>query len=523
MLVVIVGTIGLRNSANSNSRLETVYKDRVVGLRQLKIISDMYAVNIVDAAHKARNGNISMMDALSRINLAQQDIRIQWDAYRQTRQTDAENKLIAELEPLMKSANDSLGELKQVLTSSNFAGVGDYTATRLYPAIDPVTTKISAMIDLQLEEAKSQFEAATATYQKARSLAIFIIIGGILLAAAICFELMRSISRPIRLVQSRLQELATGDADLSKRLPVSSQDEIGQLSAGFNTFIDKLSAIVKQVQTSGIDVNSSTTSIGAFTKELEASVNQQLASSNEVVATAGQISKTSQDLATTMNEVAALLQRTAEFANQGREGLLRMESAIHQMEDASHSFAGRLSGIDTKTQTITVVVSTIKKVATQTQLLSFNAAIEAEKAGEFGQGFAVVASEIRKLSDQTSVATVEIANTIKEMTAAVSAGVLNMDQFKEQVKQSVEEVKSVSTLLTTIIERVHSLTPQFQALTDGMQSQSISAEQIRQAMVELRDAAYHTSKSLKDSVQMVGQLNRASQGLYREVGRFKIQ
>ena len=522
LLVVVVGWIGLHNAAKSNSHLETVYKDRVVCLRQLKVVSDMYAVNIVDAAHKARNGNISTAEALNLIHIAQENIRIEWDAYRSTSQTEDENRLIKHLNPVMANADEAMVDLRKVLSQNDIQGISDFTIHKLYPVIDPVTQKISSLIDLQLAVAKQQYETAHDSYESARAIAIRIIIIGILLAAILSFALMRSISGPIRMVRSRLQELATGEADLSRRLPVRSQDEIGQLSAGFNTFVDKLSVIVKQVQTSGIDVNSSTTTIGAFTKDLEAAVNQQLASSNEVVATAGQISNTSQELANTMNEVTAMLQRTAEFANQGRDGLTRMEGAIQQMVDATNSIAGRLTAIDAKAQSINTVVSTIRKVATQTQLLSFNAAIEAEKAGEFGRGFSVVAAEIRKLSDQTGVATLEIGNTIKEMTSAVSAGVANMDQFKQQVQQTVDEVKSVSSLLAQIIERVQSLAPQFQAVTHGMQSQSIAAEQIRDAMVELRDAAYHTSKSLKESVQMIGQLNRASQGLYKEVGRFKM-
>lgn len=522
LLVIAVGVIGLQNSAISNAHLESVYKDRVVCLRQLKIVSDMYAVNIVDAAHKARNGNITMLEALNLIDVAQQNIQIQWNGYRQTSQTRREEDSIEELGPLMKEADTAIAELQRILSQNDLASLSDFTIQKLYPAIDPVTSKISALIDLQLAVARNQYEQAIRQYEKARKIAIWMIVAGLGIAALICFALMRSISHPIRLVQTSLQELASGEADLSRRLPVRSQDEIGQLSAGFNTFVDKLSLIVKQVQTSGIDVNSSTTSIGAFTKDLEASVHQQVASSNEVVATAGQISSTSQELANTMNEVAEMLRRTTEFANQGREGLLRMEEAIHQMEDATGSIATRLSAIDARAQAINSVISTIRKVATQTQLLSFNAAIEAEKAGEFGHGFSVVAAEIRKLSDQTGHATVEIANSIKEMTSTVSAGVISMDHFQQKVKQTVEEVKSVSSLLAQIIERVQSLAPQFQAVTSGMQSQSVAAEQIRDAMMELRDAAYHTSNSLKESSQMIGQLNRASQGLYREVGRFKI-
>jgi methyl-accepting chemotaxis protein len=522
ILLILIGVIGLRNAAHSNAALETVYKDRVVCLRQLKIISDMYAVNIVDTAHKTRNGNITTSEALNRIQNANHTIQRQWNAYMKTFLTPQEKRLIEELSPLMQNTNQSLGKLHGFLRTENREGIAQYTIHDLYPAIDPVTAKISQLIDLQLNVAKAQYEKAIAEYEKARRSAIVAIAGGIILISLICFALMRSVSKPIRQVQTKLQELASGEADLSGRLPVKSFDEVGQLSRGFNTFMDKLAGIVKQVQTSGIHVNSSSTSIGAFTRELETAVNQQVTSSVEVVATAAQISATSQELANTMNDVAAMLQRTIEFASGGHQSLERMELAIRQMEDATESVAARLGIIKERAQSINSVVTAISKVAAQTNLLSFNAAIAAEKAGEHGQGFSVVAEEIRRLSDQTEVAALEIGKMVKEMTSAVSSGVSGMDQFTNQVASSVEEVRNVSALLSQIIEKVESLAPRFAAVTEGMQSQSIAAEQIKEAMVELRDAAHRTSESLTESSRMVEQLNRASQGLHREVGRFKV-
>ena len=135
---------------------------------------------------------------------------------------------------------------------------------------------------------------------------------------------------------------------------------------------------------------------------------QQMASTNEVVSSAKQISATAQVLAQTMTEVSSLSHDAAILADQGRTGLARMSATIHTMEEASTAIGERLASISDKAANITGVVTTINKVADQTNLLSLNAAIEAAKAGEFGQGFAVVAREIRRLADQTAVATLDI-------------------------------------------------------------------------------------------------------------------
>ena len=135
-----------------------------------------------------------------------------------------------------------------------------------------------------------------------------------------------------------------------------------------------------------------------------------------------------------------------------------------------------------KASSINAIVDTITKVSDQTNLLSVNAAIEAEKAGESGRGFLVVAREIRRLADQTASATLDIEKTVQQMQAAVSGGVMEMDRFSEQVRRGVINVSEVGQRLTQVIDQVGSVESSFGQVTEGMQSQVQGAEQIRQAM-----------------------------------------
>jgi len=167
-------------------------------------------------------------------------------------------------------------------------------------------------------------------------------------------------------------------------------------------------------------------------------------------------------------------------------------------------------------------VTTITKVADQTNLLSLNAAIEAEKAGEYGLGFAVVAMEIRRLADQTAVATYDIEKMMKEMQAAVAAGVNGMEKFAEQARKGVEEVRQVSVHLAQIIHQVQLLTPRFQLVNEGMHAQAQGAQQISDTLSQLSQAAYLTAESLKKSTQAIDALNGAAQGLQISVARFKL-
>ena len=168
------------------------------------------------------------------------------------------------------------------------------------------------------------------------------------------------------------------------------------------------------------------------------------------------------------------------------------------------------------------ILTTITKVADQTNLLSLNAAIEAEKAGEYGYGFSVVAKEIRRLADQTAVATLDIELMIKEMQSAVSAGVMSMDKFSEQVRMSVADVGEMSTQLTQIIGQVQALSPRFETVHQGMQFQAEGADQINQSMIQLNEAAQQTVESLRESNSEIEKLNDAARRLQMGVTKFKV-
>ena len=248
----------------------------------------------------------------------------------------------------------------------------------------------------------------------------------------------------------------------------------------------------------------------------------QVASSGHVVSAVKEISELSTHLAETMQTVATMLGDATGFANKGQSDLLHMEDAMHHMEDASKSISGRLQAISEKAENITTVVTTINKVAEQTNLLSLNASIEAEKAGEFGRGFTVVAREIRRLADQTAVATLDIGRMVQEMQSAVSSGIMEMDKFIAEVRHSAEDVGKISIQLSLIIDRVQTLAPSFDEVNTAMGRQSQNGQRIHALMANLSEEMDQTREALHETYSAIEQLNDAARGLQKEVSRFQI-
>jgi methyl-accepting chemotaxis protein len=318
-----------------------------------------------------------------------------------------------------------------------------------------------------------------------------------------------------------VSQAASGD--LTGEVPVAGEEAIGKLGNGLQRMLDNLRHLVEKVQQSGIKVASATTDIAATAKQQEATATEQAATTMEIVATARQISATSKELVNTMDEVAAVSEATAQLATEGHGGVERMQVAITRMSEATTSVGSRLTVLSEKAGNIGSVVTTITKIADQTNLLSLNAAIEAEKAGEYGRGFSVVATEIRRLADQTAVATLDIEQMVKDIQLAVSAGVMSMDKFQGEVRRSVEDVRQVGHQLTRIIEQVQTLTPRFEMVLEGVQSQSQGAEQITEAMSQLAETAQQTADSLRQSSSAVAQLTDAARNLQTAVQQFRVK
>jgi methyl-accepting chemotaxis protein WspA len=258
----------------------------------------------------------------------------------------------------------------------------------------------------------------------------------------------------------------------------------------------------------------------ATVREIEAAVAEQAASTNQVSATSKQIHATARDLAQTMQSVTQMAADAAETAHGGVENLKGIRTAIEALAETSKSMEQSFGAIQEKTGNIDRVITSITKIANRTNLLSLNAAIEAEKAGEQAGGFSVVALEVRRLADQTAVAALDIERQIREMQQAVREGMASIASYTRRAEASSTAVAELSGGLGRVIEGTARLGPEFESVNAGMQTQSQGAGQIADSMVHLRDAAGQTRTSLAEFRRVAEDLHRAVGELQSEVGRF---
>jgi len=376
-----------------------------------------------------------------------------------------------------------------------------------------------------LAKQRIQEVESTADTMRERWHTVVIVFGltAVVLLGTLSLILVRSIVIPLNQLIERVRDMAEGSADLTKRVEVRSSDEIGRLSALINAMILRIHDVFVRTRASSIHLNSTSVEIASSAASQCTTVQTFNASGTEIAAAVKQMSTTGHELAKTMVLVDSRAGEAAEFASAGRSALQGMQESMQTLGEATSAFSAKLEVIREKASGINVVVTTITKVAEQTNLLSINAAIEAEKSGEAGRGFLVVAREIRRLADQTASASMDIELMVRQMQSAVTSGVMEMDKFNGQVSRCTQLVGSINGQMGQVIEQVGVLKERFSHVTDSVQQQSEGVGQINAAMGTLIAGFRQVGHVANEFEQASSRLRASATELQLDVGKFVLQ
>jgi len=536
-LAMLVAALAVVTASSLSGKIKDLAQNRLPSVDALwKIDEGQTQVQSSENAIVIPGGGAAeRQQELRRIDIAWQQINAGFQKYETTASTPEEGRLYAEFKPKWDAwVNDHKDFLQAVrsLGNQDFPALNTPKGQVIFQVWEREITDYKIASDgitKLIEYNNSNGEVAADSGIEGSRTAMFWSVVALIAAPAIGFfasnYFIRTIARPLgaRIADVVVVAENVAGGDLTSNIPgTESADELGKLQNSIHVMVNNLSGLVRQIQSSGIQITTSTTEIAASGKQLQATVAEQLASTNEVTATAQQIAATSKNVVRAMDDVKVQAVDTADAAAHSQQDLDQMETVMRELVTATAAITSKLDVMHEKANNINTVVTTITKVADQTNLLSLNAAIEAEKAGEYGTGFAVVAREIRRLADQTAVATLEIEQMVKEMQRAVSIGVMEMDHFSKTVTAAVDDVVRISDQVEGVIEKVQGLTPKFEMVGQSIEEQSQGAQQISEAMQQLSEGSQQTSDALRESNRALEVLDDSTQALRSEISRFDV-
>ncbi|MGE8347280.1 methyl-accepting chemotaxis protein [Pseudomonas helleri] len=520
MLLMVVASYSRLLSIESSE--ETVRTDSIPGVYYSSMVRSAWVDSYVLTLQLVGSATQRDLTSEDRKLYASYEDRMnqELDNYRTTIFDDQDRAEFDEFERIHGEYTKALSGVLQFYEDKKTEQADAMLNEQLAPLWAAGRKQLNTIIDTNRTQANHATETIANAVTTAKiSMVISLIVA--VLAAGLCgYLLLQAIMSPMQRIVSILETMRSGD--LSSRLNLDRKDEFGAVETGFNDMMTELTALVSQAQRSSVQVTTSVTEIAATSKQQQATATETAATTTEIGATSREIAATSRDLVRTMTEVTSAADQASILAGSGQQGLARMEETMHSVMGAADLVNAKLAILNEKAGNINQVVVTIVKVADQTNLLALNAAIEAEKAGEYGRGFAVVATEVRRLADQTAVATYDIEQMVREIQSAVSAGVMGMDKFSEEVRRGMAEVTQVGEQLSQIIHQVQALAPRVLMVNEGMQAQATGAEQINLALVQLGDASSQTVESLRQASFAIDELSQVAVGLRSGVSRFKV-
>ncbi|MBB6562227.1 methyl-accepting chemotaxis protein WspA [Acidovorax soli] len=529
VIAVMLGmsaTFYLRAVANHAQATEVLSSDlagmSIAAAMRLKMTDHLLQVQELVKTARANEGRKAELPAEAKARLAalESGVDKSYAEYQPTVYTPADREATAEFARTREEYQQKARQVLELLAQGQVARAEQLASEQVAPLWNKNREQLSVIIDLNQRQVTQAMQEMQETATSNQRLSVGALVLALVLAAVSGLLLHRSILRPIEGTLAAMKTL--GNGDLSSRLNLGRSDEFNAIEQGFNGMAASLRELVVQAQRSSVQLTTSITEVAATAKQQQATVTETAATTSEIGATSRQISATSRELVRTMGEVSARSEQTAALAGSGHSGVLRMAEVMQQLTSAAEMVNAKLALLNEKAGGINQVVTTIVKVADQTNLLSLNAAIEAEKAGEYGRGFGVVATEVRRLADQTAIATYDIEQMVREIQSAVSAGVMGMDKFSEEVRRGNAEMAQVGDQLSQIIHQVQALAPQVQLASEGMQAQSGGAEQIEQALSQLTEASGQTVESLRQTGMAIEDMSDVANNLRSGVSRFKV-
>jgi len=332
----------------------------------------------------------------------------------------------------------------------------------------------------------------------------------------------RSIVLPLREAEDAMATIASGEADLTRRLDTHGNDEITRLGQHFNRFTGQLQQVVLRLREAAHELHGSAGAVGNSAEQAQRHSEQQSQQMEQVATAINEVSYAVHDVAKNAEHASSEMSQAQDRALQGQQSIHGSLRKIDELSSTIDEAVGVIQALASQSTRIGSVLEVIRAIAEQTNLLALNAAIEAARAGEQGRGFAVVADEVRLLAQRTQQSTAEIQAMIEHLQGQSEAAVKAIDASSLASRETVEQASEAGASLDAISQALHNLTTLNASIASATSQQADAVEAINRNVVETADLSRQTAVAAQHSSDSGQALNRLSASLEQVLGQFRV-
>ena len=502
--------------------IDDLYDNRIVPLKQIKAVSDNYAVNIVDLFHKYRAGTVSQTTLLTAVQEAKNTADKEWRSYLSTDLTDQEKNLTAVVEQRLVPVQQHLQVLLTKIRNGNFSLLSqEQFVADLYNVFDPLSASYQTLIELQLDEANNFKEQADKNFALVSLVMKLLVSILIILLLVIGYFIYRSIQNPLMALRDTISQIAN-NADLRIRANVLGEDEIADTARNFNHMLSRIHTLVTDVSGATLTLSSAAEEMNSISEQVATTATEQEQQSAMIATAITQMSSAIEQVAQNALATSDKATNADHKAQQGQQAVADNINSIQTLSKLVNANTQLITDLNTQTNEINQVVMMIQGVAEQTNLLALNAAIEAARAGDSGRGFAVVADEVRQLAHNTQKATANINEMIGKLQEMAQQAVSAMGSAESSALESVDHAQYSSQVLTEINQEVTEIADMNTQVSTATEQQKMVANELSSNINEFSASIASVSESSQQNAQASQELAMLAATLQQQVNEFKV-
>ena len=524
VFLLIFGAISYVGLINQRGAINDIYNNRFGAYKSsANIMIDL--ANVHANVYKVISWSNANYDAKKIESLGKEQVAVVDKTTQDIKKNLGSKTLSQEEKKIYQTALEQLEEYKKPVEGVIDLAGGDLNSATMFMGtaddkFQILNKNLGDLLALENKLSEGQYNFAMGSFQKVLIISVGVLAAAVVFSLLISFFMTKLITAPINKTIEVIENVSKGD--LTQRVDVVSNDEIGEMSRHFNAFVEKLHQAIVHVARSSDDVSSAANTLDSAAEQMATGVEEAAAQVNSVATASEEMSTTSSEIAQNCVMAAKSSEKANNAATAGEGIIQETVNVMKRINGRVKESAGIIKSLGARSDQIGKVVGLINDIADQTNLLALNAAIEAARAGEHGRGFAVVADEVRKLAERTTEATKEIGDTIEAMQGETKNAVSSMEEGVKEVEVGSVEAEKSGDALNDILKQINAATVEINQIAVASEQQTATTNEIANNIQQISEVMHDTSKRIQDNASASSQLAGLAKDLQKLVGQFTL-